>query len=237
MRVQKFMDRAHAGKLLAAELARHAWREGLVVLGLPRGGVPVAYEIATRLHAPLDVIVVRKLGVPGSEEQAMGAIASGGVRVTNEMLAWNRSIPRQVIDQVAAREMKELRRREIAYRGHEGTPEIAGKVVLLVDDGIATGPTMRAALQAIRTQVPARIIVAVPTAPAETCAWMDGMAEEVVCLMMPDDFQSVGQWYEDFSQVADEQVSDFLTAAASHMARAAWRKMNTKRKTQPVAIG
>jgi len=237
MSLHKFKNRAHAGKLLAEELERYAKREDLVVLGLPRGGVPVAYQIACRLHAPLDVLVVRKLGVPGFEELAMGAIASGGVRVIDEMLVCRRRIPQEVIEQVAAREMKELRRREIAYRGHEGAPVIAGKAVLIVDDGIATGSTMHAALEAIRAQNPARIIVAVPTAPAETCAWMDGLADEVVCLMMPDDFHSVGQWYEDFSQTDDEQVTELLADAARRDLREVSPIKPTKRGMQSLAMG
>jgi len=233
MTYHKFKNRSHAGKALAAELAERVHLENAIVLALPRGGVPVAYEVAARLQAPLDVVVVRKLGVPGHEELAMGAIASGGVRVINEMLVWNGDISQETIDLVAEHEMHELRRREIAYRGHEGAPDIQGKMVLLVDDGIATGSTMLAALKAIRSQRPARIIVAVPVAPPETWAQMNGVADELVCLIMPEVFESVGQWYEDFSQTCDEEVTRLLNASGR---RASTRNLSSITSTKHASI-
>lgn len=205
-----FHDRAQAGRLLAFELSRYANRKDVIVLGLPRGGVPVAHEVAARLHAPLDVFVVRKLGVPGHRELAMGAIATGGVRVLNHEILASLDISREALEAVAAAEEQELRRREQAYRGHGASPEIRGKTVILVDDGIATGSTMRAALAALRKQGPARVVVAVPTAAAASCQELQGQADEVVCLMTPRDFYAVGQWYEDFSQTTDEEVTRLL---------------------------
>ena len=220
MTLQRFRDRAHAGQLLATALTQYAHRDDLIVLAMPRGGVPVAFEVAAKLQAPLDVIVVRKLGVPGFEELAMGAIASGGVRVLNEMVIWSSGVSPETIDQVADVEYRELRRRELAYRGHTGTPEIGGKFIILVDDGIATGSTMQAAIKALRYQAPSRIMVAVPTAPPETRAALEGLVDGFVCLMTPQDFGAVGRWYEDFTQVTDSEVTRLLHTAAQRSSQA-----------------
>jgi putative phosphoribosyl transferase len=208
-----FKDRRHAGKLLADALEEYADRPNLIVLGLPRGGVPVAFEVARRLHAPLDVMVVRKLGLPGWEELAMGAVASGGVRVINEEVVRSSNITRATIEQTAAVEMEELRRRELAYRGHTGAPEVRGKIVILVDDGIATGSTIRAAAQAIRLQQPAKIVVAVPTAASDSCDMLEPMVDELVTLMRPLHFRAVGQWYVNFGQTTDDEVKRLLAEA------------------------
>ena len=196
--------------MLARKLARYADRDDVLVLALPRGGVPVAYEVAKRLNAPLDVIVVRKLGVPGQEELAMGAIASGGIRVLNGEVVESLRISDEIIDAVAAREEKELERRERAYRGQRPRLEVEGRIVVLVDDGIATGSTMRAAVNALRQQQPKRIIVAVPTAAASTYREFQSEADEMVAVMVPELFYGVGKWYEDFSQTTDQEVRDLL---------------------------
>jgi predicted phosphoribosyltransferase len=207
-----FRDRAHGGQLLASTLMKYADRSDVVVLGLPRGGVPVAFEVAEKLRAPLDVMVVRKLGVPGWEELAMGAIASGGVRVLNERIVREAQIPQARIDAVSAVELEELRRREIAYRGHSGAPDVRGKTVILVDDGIATGSTIRAAVEALRQQHTARIVVAVPTAAADSCEMLEPMVDEFIALVRPVYFRSVGQWYDDFGQTTDAEVRELLAA-------------------------
>jgi putative phosphoribosyl transferase len=208
-----FKDRRHAGKMLADALEEYAGRPDVIVLGLPRGGVPVAFEVARRLHAPLDVMVVRKLGLPGWEELAMGAVASGGVRVINEEVVRSSNITRATIEQTAAVEMEELRRREMAYRGHTGAPQVRGKVVILVDDGIATGSTIRAAVQAIRLQQPAKIVVAVPTAAPDSCAMLEPLVDELITLMRPLHFRAVGQWYVNFGQTTDDEVKQLLAEA------------------------
>ena len=205
-----FRDRRDAGRLLAEKLAAYATRPDVLVLALPRGGVPVAYEVAHRLGAPLDVFVVRKLGVPGHEELAMGAVATGGVRVLNDQLVEQLGIPDQMIDAVAARERQELARRERLYRGGRPPPDVRGRTVILVDDGLATGATMYAAIEALRKQNPDRIVVAVPTASPETCEEMKAKADHVICAITPDPFQAVGRWYQDFSQTSDEEVADLL---------------------------
>ena len=205
-----FRDRRDAGRLLAEKLAAYATRPDVLVLALPRGGVPVAYEVAHRLGAPLDVFVVRKLGVPGHEELAMGAVATGGVRVLNDQLVEQLGIPDQMIDAVAARERQELARRERLYRGGRRPPDVRGRTVILVDDGLATGATMYAAIEALRKQNPGRIVVAVPTASPETCEEMKVKADHVICAITPDPFQAVGRWYQDFSQTSDEEVADLL---------------------------
>lgn len=214
MKEMGYRDRVEAGQLLAESLAKYAGRDDVIVLGLPRGGVPVAFEVARKLRVPLDVIVVRKLGVPGWEELAMGAIASGGVRVINQEVVRTARIAKDVIEAAADAELKELRRRELAYRGHAGTPEIEGKLVILVDDGIATGSTIRAAIEALRRQKPKEIIVAVPTASAESRATLQPMADEFIALVVPHEFRSVGQWYDDFSQTSDAEVTRLLAKAA-----------------------
>ncbi len=205
-----FRDRRDAGRLLAEKLAAYANRPDVLMLALPRGGVPVAYEVARRLVAPLDVFVVRKLGVPGHEELAMGAVATGGVRVLNDQLVEQLGIPDQMIDAVAARERQELARRERLYRGGRPPPDVRGRTVILVDDGLATGATMYAAIEALRKQNPGRIVVAVPTASPDTCEEMKAKADDVICAITPDPFQAVGRWYQDFSQTSDEEVADLL---------------------------
>ncbi|HEX7772043.1 MAG TPA: phosphoribosyltransferase, partial [Pyrinomonadaceae bacterium] len=180
---------------------------------LPRGGVPVGFEIASTLRAPLDVFVVRKLGVPGHEELAMGAIATGGVRVLNENLVDYLRIPEHIIDAIAAQELEELERREIAYRGNRPEPDVKGKTVILIDDGLATGSTIRAAAQALRQQGPARIVVAVPVSAPETCDEYRIGVDEIICAITPESFFGVGQWYLDFSQTTDEEVRDLLERA------------------------
>ena len=184
------------------------------MLALPRGGVPVAYEVARALDAPLDVFVVRKLGLPGQEELAMGAVATGGVRVLNEQLVRALRIPDDVIEAVTASERAELERRERLYRGDRPPLDVRGRTVILVDDGLATGATMQAAIQALRPQQPARIVVAVPTAAWETCEALKVQADEVVCAVTPDPFYAVGMWYEDFSQTTDDEVRALLARSA-----------------------
>jgi erythromycin esterase-like protein/predicted phosphoribosyltransferase len=206
-----FRDRREAGRSLAERLAAYANRPDVLVLALPRGGVPVAYEVARGLGAPMDVFVVRKLGVPGYEELAMGAVATGGVRVLNDQLVERLGIPEQMIDAVAARELQELARRERLYRGGRPPPDVRGRTVVLVDDGLATGATMYAAIEALRQQNPARIVVAVPTASPETCEEMKTKADEVICAITPEPFQAVGRWYQDFSQTTDEEVEALLS--------------------------
>lgn len=211
----RFEDRTNAGRKLAQELSDYGDREDVVVLGLPRGGVPVAFEVAKALQAPLDVFVVRKLGVPGHRELAMGGIASGGVRVLNEDVVQRLNISRGVVDEVAAAERRELERRERAYRGARPKIDLRDRTVILVDDGLATGATMRAAVSALRAHEPARIVVAVPTAPPRTCAEFQGVADEIVCLTTPRLFLSVGGSYRDFSQTTNEEVRRLLEQADS----------------------
>lgn len=210
MKQASFKDRVEAGQLLAGELKRYRDRDDVIVLGLPRGGVPVAYEVARLLHAPLDVIVVRKLGVPGYEELAMGAIASGGIRVMNEAVVRAFGITRDAVEQTAATQLKELHRREQAYRGHEGTPEIEDMIVILVDDGIATGSTIRAAVDALRQQAPKQIIIAVPTTSTDARAMLEPLVDDFIALITPEEFRAVGQWYEDFAQTTDAEVALLL---------------------------
>ena len=209
-----FPDRRAAGRLLATKLARYANRPDVVVLALPRGGVPVAYEVARALNAPLDVFVVRKLGVPGHGELAMGAVATGGVRVLNAEIVRALRIPDHVIEAVAAREQEELRRRERAYRGDRPPLDVRGRTVILVDDGLATGASMQAAIEALRQQQPARIVVAVPTAAPETCDALRARVDDVVCAVTPEPFYAVGLWYEDFSQTTDDEVRELLGRSA-----------------------
>jgi len=216
----RFRDRREAGRFLARQLSAYANRPDVIVLALPRGGVPVAYEVAAALHAPLDVFLVRKLGVPGHEEYAMGAIASGGVRVLNEQVVQTLGIPDFRVEAAAAREQQELERRERAYRGNRPPPDVRGRTVILVDDGLATGASMQAAVIALRRLEPARIVVAVPTAAPETCEQMRALADEVVCATTPEPFRAVGLWYEDFSQTSDEEVGTLLAQARqAHQAR------------------
>jgi putative phosphoribosyl transferase len=209
----RFRNRTEAGRRLARRLAAYAGRTDVVVLGLPRGGVPVAFEVARALEAPLDVFIVRKLGVPGHEELAMGAIASGGIRVLNDEVIRSLNIPDHLIEVVTAKELRELRWRESAYRGDRPAPAVRGRIVILVDDGIATGSTMLAAIAALRRLEPARLIVAVPTAAPSTRDEIRREADDCICEMTPDPFFAVGVWYEDFSQTTDEEVHDLLDQA------------------------
>jgi predicted phosphoribosyltransferase len=208
-----FRDRIEAGKLLAGMLTHLANQPNVIVLGLPRGGVPVAFEVADALGAPLDVFVVRKLGTPGQPELAMGAIASGGVRVLNGEVVRTLDIPAEVIDEVTAKQEQELKRRELAYRGGRTEPEVFGKTVILIDDGVATGSTMRAAIRALKAQYPARLVVAVPTAAASTYYELRSEVDEFIALMTPEPFYGVGQWYLDFSQTTDREVTELLQRA------------------------
>src|SRR5688572_11487774 len=205
-----FRDRREAGKLLGAELAEYVGRDDVVVLALPRGGVPVAYEVAQALAAPLDVFLVRKLGVPGHEELAMGAIASGGTLVLNDRTINYLKIPDRAIEPVYAREQRELERRERVYRGDRSPVDVVGKTVTLIDDGLATGASMRAAAIALKKMNPAKIVVAVPVAADETCEAFRQEVDATICAITPEPFYGVGQWYMDFSQTTDDDVRDLL---------------------------
>ncbi|HWO00818.1 MAG TPA: phosphoribosyltransferase [Blastocatellia bacterium] len=213
----QFIDRTEAGKLLAAKLTRYAGRRDTIVLALPRGGVPVAFEIARALSAPLDVFLVRKLGLPGQEELAMGAIASGGVTVLNSDLVAYLAIPQTIIDTVARQEQQELERRERLYRGDRPVPEVRGLTVILVDDGLATGSTIRAAIAALKKLEPGRIVVAVPVAPPSAVEELENEVDEVVCVFTPGPFDGVGRWYRDFSQTTDQEVRSLLDRAATRV--------------------
>ncbi len=215
-----FQDRADAGGVLARKLAHYAGRNDVLVLALPRGGVPVAAEVARALGAPLDIIAVRKLGVPGHEELAMGAIASGGVRVLNDEVVGKLSVPPDIIERVAAREARELERRERAYRSDRPHPDVRGRTVIAIDDGLATGATMRAAVEALRSQGPARIVTAVPVGAVETGREIATVADESVCVHTPEPFVGVGRWYVDFSPLSDEEVRALLVEGATDSAAA-----------------
>jgi len=215
-----FANRAEAGRVLAARLSAYANRDDVVVLALPRGGVPVGFEVARILAAPLDVFVVRKLGVPGYEELAMGAIATGGVRFLNTDMITVLGLSDEVVEATTARERRELERRERRYRGDRPLPAVRGQTVILVDDGLATGSTMRAAIEALRRLEPARIVVAVPVADQTTCEEIAAEADEVVCARTPRRFRAVGLWYTDFSQTTDDEVRDLLRRAPSWHATA-----------------
>jgi putative phosphoribosyl transferase len=208
-----FQDRADAGRQLAEQLLEHGGRDDVIVLALPRGGVPVGFEVAHRLKVPLDVFVVRKLGVPGHEELAMGAIASGGVRVLNEDVLYVIPDAQAIVEMVTATERAELERRERNYRDNRPAPDVKGKTVILVDDGLATGATMRAAAAALRQQGAAKIIIAVPVGAPSTCHEIRNAADDVICLISPGSFIGVGQYYEGFSQTSDEEVRDLLVQA------------------------
>jgi predicted phosphoribosyltransferase len=214
----QYLDRTEAGQRLAAELIAYANHPDVLVLGLPRGGVPVAFEVAEVLGVPLDVFVVRKLGVPGHEELAMGAIASGGVQVLNEDMVRRLDILPEFMHTVAAREQRILEYREHFYRGDRPAPEVQGRTVILVDDGLATGATMRAAVAALRPRQPARMVIAVPVAARATCEELKAVADEVVCAATPRPFHAVGRWYEDFSPTSDAEVRDLLVQAAQRQA-------------------
>lgn len=210
-----FQDRRDAGRKLATKLDAYAGRPDVVVLALPRGGVPVAYEIAKALDAPLDLFLVRKLGVPGHEELAMGAIATGGVRVLNDRIIEALYIPESIIDTAALREQHELERREHAYRGGKPPLDVGGKTVILVDDGLATGATMAAAVTGVRALGSKQVVVAVPTAAPETCQAFEQLVDVTICVETPNPFYGVGMWYVDFSQTTDEEVRELLAGAAN----------------------
>jgi len=224
----RYRDRRHAGRELASKLLQHAGRLDAIVLALPRGGVPVAYEVAKALRAPLDVFVVRKLGVPGHEEYAMGAIATGGVRVVDERVVRATGVTRAELDAVTAAEHRELERRERQYRGDRPPPDVRRRTVILVDDGLATGATMRAAVEALREEGAARVIVAVPIAPPETCDAFRDIVDDIVCARTPEPFYAVGLWYEDFSQTTDEEVRELLEQAAAFSAGRAARPTSSE---------
>jgi putative phosphoribosyl transferase len=207
---ERFRDRREAGQRLAAKLSTYANRSDVLVIGLPRGGVPVAAEVAKALHAPMDICLVRKLGVPSHKELAMGAIASGGVRVLNyDVLSWLK-LSSKTIDEVAARELRELQRRDRAYRGDRLPPEVSDRTIILVDDGLATGSTMKAAIAVLKEQHPQRLVVAVPVAAPDICQEMRGIVDEVVCIMTPDPLYAIGFWYENFAQTTDAEVCQLL---------------------------
>jgi putative phosphoribosyl transferase len=210
---RRFRDRTEAGRLLAQRLGKYAGRDDVVVLALPRGGVPVAYEVAKELGAPLGVFLVRKLGVPGHEELAMGAIASGGVLVLDQGIVQRLGIDRAQLERAVAQELQELQRREEAYDGRRAPQQLEGRTVILVDDGLATGSTMRAAALAVRELNPARVVVAVPVASRETCDDFRDVVDEVVCEATPRPFHAIGLWYEDFSQTSDDEVRELLDKA------------------------
>ncbi len=215
-----FLDRADAGRRLAERLHSYFGKQDAYVLGLPRGGVPVAYEVASRLGLPLDVFVVRKLGAPGQKELAMGAVASGGVVVENQEVVRALAIPRQAIEEAAARELREIERLEARYRRQHPALDVRGKTGILVDDGLATGSTMLAAVEALRWRDAAHIVVGVPVGARRTCRRLAQLVDEVVCLAMPDDFRAVGEWYLDFGQTSDTEVAELLREASSHPAPA-----------------
>ena len=225
-----FRDRAEAGRRLAEKLRQYAKRPDVLVLALPRGGVPVGYEVARALSAPLDVFLVRKLGFPGQEEFAMGAIASGGARVLNTNLIQRLHVTPETVDAIAAKELRELERREQAYRGSNLLPSVRGKTVILVDDGLATGASMYAAAAALRSQEPARIVVAVPVGAPDSCGDFGALVDEVVCAEMPEPFVAVGQWYDDFNQTTDEEVRDLLRRARAEHPSRIRERMPTSRK-------
>jgi len=212
----RFRDRAEAGRFLARQLSDYAGRDDVIVLALPRGGVPVAYEVAKALRAPLDVFVVRKLGVPGHEELAMGALASGGLAVIDQGIVRTLGISAAELERVVATELRELERREAASRGDREPPQLEGKTVILVDDGLATGSTMRAAALAVRQAKPKEIVVAVPVAATETCDEFRDVVDDVICVLTPSPFRAVGLWYDHFSQTSDDEVRALLAQAADH---------------------
>jgi putative phosphoribosyl transferase len=209
-----FNDRADAGRKLAKRLTEYANRPDVLILALPRGGVPVAFEVAKELNVKMDVFIVRKLGVPGNEELAMGAISSDNIRVLNEDVIRAFQIPQKIIEEVAENEFKELERRERIYRGNRPKPNISGSTVILIDDGLATGATMRAAVEAVKTKSPSKVVIAVPTAAPDTCSSLGNEVDKIICVATPEPFYGVGAWYEDFSQTTDREVCELLSRAA-----------------------
>ncbi|QPC83328.1 phosphoribosyltransferase [Phototrophicus methaneseepsis] len=206
----RFQNRSEAGKFLAEKLVAYRDEPNVLILALPRGGVPVAVEVANVLHAPMDLFLVRKLGVPGRDELAMGAVATGGIRVLNSSVIKNLEVTQAQIEAVTAREKEELARREQAYRDDQPPPRIQDRTIILIDDGLATGATMRAAVQALRQQQPSRLVVGVPVASPQTCAELQELVDEIVCAITPDQFNAIGTWYEDFSQLTDDDVRDLM---------------------------
>jgi putative phosphoribosyl transferase len=222
MFIKIFQNRSDAGQFLAEKLTEYANRSDVIVLGLPRGGVPVAYEVARKLRAPLDIFVVRKLGVPGHEELAMGAIASGGVRVLNNDVLSSINIPADIMELVIENEQRELQRREQEYRGDRRLPNLRNQTVIVVDDGLATGSSMRAAVRALRQQQPKKIVVAVPVGARQTCDSFQNEVDTIaVCAITPEPFTAVGLWYADFSQTTDEEVQKILARAQQATKKAA----------------
>jgi putative phosphoribosyl transferase len=222
--MKMFADRIEAGRKLAEQLKPYANREDLIVLGVPRGGVPVAFEVAAALKAPLDILVLRKLGVPWQEELAFGAIAQGGVRVLDRKIMEMLSLTTAEVEQVTAKEQVELARREKAYRGDRPPLDVRGRTVILVDDGIATGSSMRAAIAALRQMGPAKIVLAVPVAPPSTCERLRPEVDDLICVDTPESFYAIGQFYLDFSPVGDWEVTDLLARAAGPASETAGRK-------------
>jgi predicted phosphoribosyltransferase len=213
MMQQRFQDRTEAGQVLAEQLGKYHNTPDLLVLGLPRGGVPVAYEVAQALDAPLDVFVVRKIGVPGHKELALGALASGGIRVLNDEVVQQLDLGKDAIDELTSEEQQEVVQREQRYRGERSMPSISGRTVILVDDGLATGATMRAAVAAVRQQQPAQVIVAVPVAPPQVCDDMRQKADDVICAVTPSMLGGIGGWYANFKQTTDDEVQQLLAQA------------------------
>ncbi len=231
-----FANRTKAGQELALHLRKYAKRNDVIVLGAPRGGVPVAFEVATELRAPLDVFVLRKLGVPGREELAFGAIASGGIRILDRNIVEGLGITGSDIERVTRAEIQELERRERAYRGGRPPLDVSGLTIILVDDGIATGSSMRAAIRALRQMKPARIVIAVPVAPPSTRNQLQFEADELVCLEMPEPFYGVGQFYDDFSQVSDEEVKELLDSASRQLREPRYQDEQTTRERNTSVI-
>jgi putative phosphoribosyl transferase len=211
--MKRFLNRREAGRELARQLLQYADHSDVIILALPRGGVPVAYQVALALKAPLDVLIVRKLGLPGREELAIGAIASGGIQILNQDIVHALDIDQSIINSVLQQELQELARREESYRGNRPAPEIKDHTVIIIDDGLATGASMRAAVMGVRTQSPARIVVAVPAAAPQAIDLLQTEVDEIVYVIAPDPFDGVGKWYEDFSQTTDEEVSSLLDNA------------------------
>jgi len=216
----RFHDRRHAGRELAARLEEYRQSENLLLLGLPRGGVPVAYAVSEELQVPMDTFIVRKVGVPGHEELAMGAVASGGVSVYNEGVIRGLNVPSDVFESAAEQEKREVKRREESYRGHRANVTIAGRTVILIDDGLATGASMRAAVEAVRQQGPSRLVVGVPVAARTVADEFREMVDHFVCVNEVDELDGVGRWYEDFTQTTDEEVRELLDAVADRYAEA-----------------